>query len=289
MATDHETLRQLKAAADCTQWLKTIYFSELCFLFHLPLFLTIESSSDIYKRPEKYEVSASDTGPATLWTTIANKTLKRINKLITKVQSFKTRVTKVWNNKHSKPIPWFQFSIFIVRCILNYVALILIFYDVKNAINLTEKDAEHRIFYTSTAKVGWYMILASFILYILSYFHQRYHLMQLFIKSTNSDTIHIVFPNKLYWLSQFSVINFSLDFPSAGIPSVTFNRFVVCAINIVAILTLTFVLFAVEPFTKAWGCYPSSDHYTDLNYGMCPAFFSGDQQHLQPVSAHVHM
>jgi hypothetical protein len=123
--------------------------------------------------------------------------------------------------------------------------------------------------------------VASLVLWVLSYFHQRYHLLHVLRKAPVAGLIRI--PARMYYFAHFGGLNFSFDLPGASVPSVKLSRFLVCAINVCAGVIVVFTTFVIEPFTKAWGCYAPYDDYTDYIYGMCPAYFSNDAARLQPV------
>lgn len=353
-----------------TSWLSTIYLSEVSFLFHLPLFISLTGNEDVYINTDEFDPNAgiqylkrqfmhlkqwaqeqfeiegiSSNGKVsgdkqTFFSLISQleqrykeklksntehsqhitealkkvKIIKDINNKIRSMSNLdadehfqgntpffqslymktqeikrmfgifftaKERQKELWERKHPA-LPIFQLAMFFIRCGLNLAALILIFYDARESAGKSSQDILSEITTGETAKKGWNLILISFILYLFSYLHQRYHLINFERHAQIQDQV-LTLPSKLYWLSHVSIINFSLDLPGFVVPDVKISHIIICCINITAAGILIFTLFAIEPFQKAWGCYPHYDNYRDYDYGMCPGFFSNDQARLQPV------
>ena len=222
------------------KWLLSLYTSEFFFFFHIPLF--VELPAGIREPP-----SASDE---TLFSRLG-------------------RIAYIRNGRHY-PKPWFQLVIFILRSGLNLACLIFLFYDLRHS-KIWEGSKLHeigKIFTGFYSTIGWYCFLASLGLYIISYLHQRYHL----TREASSNPGFVEIPIKLYWLSHLSIINFSLDFPGASVPSVRVSRAIICLINIIAVIVVVFTVLFEERFIEAWDCYPAGTPYADHQYGLCPMY-----------------
>lgn len=187
------------------------------------------------------------------------------------------------SDKYKNANPLFQITVFVLRFICNTIALIYLLYDSRTQ-ELWVKHPDGLIVNMVSSEyssIGWYALLASTILYYISYQHQKLHISKLMFEqcqkyaiideSNIPDTFE--FPANLFFLSMFSFINFVFDLPASGVPATIFSRFIVCGINIVCVSILLFVIFFEEPFIKAWGCYPSYNGISDYNFGMCPAFY----------------
>lgn len=202
---------------DATKWLTSIYTSEVSFLLHLPLFITISTPDDIYSAPTP-TTSPTDPGNITPFERLANITLQKLVSLWNKLKSSEYKTQQLWREKHPSPKPYFQLVIFAIRTILNFSAMVMIFWELRVDSGKTSAQIAHSVFHSRTSRYGWYFLLASLILYVVSFVHQRYHLMQIVSKSTSSNDIIIRhFPNKLYWLAHLSVLNFSLDLPGTQV------------------------------------------------------------------------
>lgn len=176
------------------------------------------------------------------------------------------RVAYIRNGRHY-PKPWFQIAVFIIRSFLNLAAIVLLLFDLRES-KIWSGSELHKIstiFYGTYATYGWYCLAASLFVYVVSYFHQRYHL-----ASEKAGLTEI--PEKLYWFSHLSIVNFSLDFPGATVPAVTASRLIICVINIIAVLIVVFVVVFEERFIEAWDCYPAGTSYAEHKYGLCPMF-----------------
>jgi hypothetical protein len=185
-------------------WMRTVYFSELAFLFHLPLFIGLETASGAH--------------------------------------------------------PLFQRVLYGFRAICNILAVTLYF--------------RFGLWLSASIFLG-----LSVVLYYISFEHQKLHLAnQLFAvaksQTTEEGRYPSLFPATLYWITHtFSPLNFTLDLPALGIPTVKATRAIICTVNIVALLYYLFYLWCDEPLDDAWGCYASYDGIDDLQYGMCPAAY----------------
>lgn len=262
----------LQPQTDATKWLTTIYLSEVSFLLHTPLFIKLDSKLNIYAEepPPPVPDWAQNAPTNTFFGIYARNFLGRVNRLQQKIRSAEFRFKRMWHQRHPRPLPLFQIAIFSIRSILNFTALVFIFWNLRIDTGKDTSEMTHEVLHSKQAVIGWRLLLASFVIYILSYFHQRYHLMQLITKASSSDQIIALhFPVRLYWLAHLSIINFSLDFPGvlpafaclssilthvyvagALVKSVQLSRFMVCTLNIVAGVLLAFCIMAIEPFTK---------------------------------------
>lgn len=185
-------------------WVRTIYLSELAFLFHLPLFISLEAASDTH--------------------------------------------------------PLFQRVLFWFRGVCNVLAVTLYF--------------RFGLWLPASIFLG-----LSVVLYYISFEHQKLHLANhLFAIAKSQPNTNgqypSLFPGTLYWFTHtFSPLNYSLDLPAIGIPTVKVTRAIICVVNIVALSYYLFYLWCDEPLDDAWGCYASYDSIYDLVYGMCPAAY----------------
>ena len=166
---------------------------------------------------------------------------------------------------HHKPTSWFQLFVFLSRVILNVAALACLFFDLSDSEIWSGSNLHDlRLVFNGTyALAGWSLLGVSFILYIMSYFHQKFHL----------SRFPIEFPVHMYWLAQISAVNFSFDLPAASVPTASITRFFVCLINLICIGIVCFVVFLEEQLVKAWGCYPQGTPLSGYKYGICPAFY----------------
>lgn len=229
-----------KEERESISWLLSLYTSEVFFLFHLPLFVEIPYRTPVETTSSTYSLS---------------------NRL--------ERAAFIRDGYH-QPRPWFQLLIFVLRSILNLLFLIYVTIDLKMSKLWTLEEPHHvfDIFKGHNGQMGLFCLLLSAGLYVLSYIHLRFHLIHVESKSPGS----VVIPEKLYWLSHFSIINFSLDLPAASVPSVRLSRLLVCVLNIIAIGIIVFVAVFEKQFIDAWQCYPEGTGVKDLKYGLCPAF-----------------
>lgn len=198
------------------KWLTTIYLSEVSFLLHLPLFIQITTDMDIYTESSDNAPSiAKNANAQTIFTFYAQKFLSKFWNIVKRIRAYKKEMVKIWKEKHPKPKPYFQLTIFVLRCTLNFAALVIIFFDLRKTAKGDARSAADMadiILNGSTAKNGWWLIFVSFLLYMVSYIHQRYHLTHVVNKAVeNHDALAI--PTRLYWTAHISVINFSLDLP----------------------------------------------------------------------------
>lgn len=84
----------------------------------------------------------------------------------------------------------------------------------------------------------------------------------------------------LYYGAHVSVINFALAICSSGIPTMRVQR----ALFILANLSATIILYVgytfIDPWQRAWGCYPSSERSINkLEFGMCKEIY--EKEHKQ--------
>lgn len=93
------------------------------------------------------------------------------------------------------------------------------------------------------------------------------------------------FHGRFYTISHISVVNFIFDIPGWGISRTVLSHYSILVLNLISVLVVLFVVFAEEPFVKAWGCYPDPKNINELQYGMCPFYFqrTTQQQALSPV------
>ena len=178
----------------------------------------------------------------------------------------------------------FQLVIFCLRVSLNSVALIYLLYDSRHVDNWeqSKNDVIANTVASGYSPIGLYMLLASLVLYYVSYQHQKMHIRNQIIDQCdkrlsidkNGFPEPKEFPVFLFGCSMISIINFSLDFPASNVPSVIFSRVLVCAINSIVVLIILFLVFFEVPFKEAWGCYAPYQTMDDYNYGLCPLFLN---------------
>lgn len=225
------------------KWLLSLYTSEIFFFLHLPLFV---------------ELPAGDRVPP--------------KKDDTNLSSRLGRIAYIRNGRHY-PRQWFQPLIFLLRTGLNLACLYFLFYDLRTSSIWTGSEL-HKIttIFTNYSAIGVWCFVASLLLYVISYLHQRYHLVS--EQEKNPGIVEI--PTRLYWFSHLSILNFSLDFPGASVPAAQVSRAIVCIINVIAVLIVLFVVFFEEPFLEAWDCYAAGTPIDGHEYGLCPAFLHRD-------------
>lgn len=197
-------------------WLTTIYLSEISFLLHLPLFIQITTDMDIYtETPSNPPLMAKNANIPTIFTFYAQRCLSKLWRILNRIWAYKKEMGKIWKERHPKPKPYFQLAIFLLRCTLNFAAIVIIFFDLRKTAKgdaRSAADIADIILNSDTAKKGWWIIFVSFLLYAVSYIHQRYHLTHVVNKAIETqDALSI--PTRLYWTAHISVINFSLDLP----------------------------------------------------------------------------
>lgn len=236
---------------EAIKWLNTLYLSEVAFLLHLPLFLPITSATSTYNRTRD-ETTATPTPVPNEATTVfghyANAVVNRLTAVYRRLSSAKYRRVTLWRKRHPHPHPYVQLFIFFARCSLNFAWYILVFHTMRYTDNRTAADAIHLVFHGHHAYSGWMCFVASLVLWVLSYFHQRYHLLHVLRKAPVAGLIRI--PARMYYFAHLSGLNFSFDLPGASVPSVKLSRFLVCGINVCAGLIVVFTTFVIEPFTK---------------------------------------
>jgi hypothetical protein len=236
---------------EAIKWLNTLYLSEVAFFLHLPLFLPITSATSTYNRTHD-ETPTTPTQVSHEATTVfghyANAVVNRLTAFYRRVSSEKYRRVTLWRKRHPHPHPYVQLFFFLARCSLNLAWYILVFHTMRYTDNRTTADAIHLVFHGHHAYSGWMCFVASLVLWVLSYFHQRYHLLHVLRKAPVAGLIRI--PARMYYFAHFGGLNFSFDLPGASVPSVKLSRFLVCAINVCAGVIVVFTTFVIEPFTK---------------------------------------
>lgn len=158
-----------------------------------------------------------DANAQTIFTFYARRGLARFWAIVGRLRDYKKQMIRIWKEKHPKPKPYFQLTIFLLRCSLNFAALVIIFFDLRKTSqghSRSAADIAHIIFKGETAKKGWWIILASAVLYLISYIHQRYHLTHVVNKAVETHDA-LAIPVRLYWTAHISVVNFSLDLPGS--------------------------------------------------------------------------
>ena len=278
--------------ASAIDWLATLYTSELSgFLLHTQAFLplTIETYDKrvetIYKTETKkindiYDSVSRGKDVSILDRYIDEKTLKGKRAFLNDVE-FELYANPPKNTKRRIHMQWI---IMFTRLLLNILAIGLLFEEVLSSDTGPYKPHEFAQTVTKSHYrfVSLYLFLASFGLYIISYFHQKYKLKHAYKYLTTSTDPNLQVPLILYILAHLSLINFSLDFPSGRVPTTKFTRFVVILANVIAFSIVIFTYYAIEPFDDAWGCYPSYYSYTQLDFGLCPAWYSSNPSFLTP-------
>jgi len=267
------------AAKKATQWLTTIYFSELGFL-GLPYFMI-----SVPEGPIKFPRFS--------------------------FEGWFNRIRRRWSQSSDSPTPlpsavriyWSYSIVFFIRGILNTVGFALILSETPNI--SSEVPYNPRLYdpdrksmsptevlelygdatvSTAASRAGWWVLLASLIIHFISYTHHK-RLLERALLQADTETFG---PNpgeiwpRLYTLCHLGLFNFVLDFPSWTVPSTQEGRWLCTFVNVLAGLVIVFTVFVTQPFESAWGCYPSKSSVEDLQYGLCPAFFSNEAA-FQPV------
>lgn len=278
--------------ASAIDWLATLYTSELTgFLLHTQAFLPLmiekydKRVETIYKTEAKKITQIYDTDSNEKNISILDRYIDKIT-LKAKYAFLNDEEFELYGDppKNKRNRINTQWIIMVSRLLLNIIAIGLLFGEVLSS--ETSPYEPHEFAQTVTKSpyryVSLYLFLASFGLYIISYFHQKYKLKHAYKYLTESTDPNLQVPLILYILAHFSLVNFSLDFPSGRVPTTKFTRFVVILANIIAFSIVIFTYYAIEPFDDAWGCYPSYYSYEQLDFGLCPAWYSSNPSFLTP-------
>jgi len=75
----------------------------------------------------------------------------------------------------------------------------------------------------------------------------------------------------LFYGAHFSIINFALDMGSNGIKTMRIQHSFTIIINMLVVLIIAIGLMLVDPYERAWKCYPPYKRSVwDFDRGMCP-------------------
>ena len=107
--------------------------------------------------------------------------------------------------------------------------------------------------------VGWAMVLVSLAIHFLSFLISRFFV--------TAPPIH----PRLYRLAHVGLLNFVLDTPGRGIPTVRRSHSLIVVLSLVAVAALTFTWFLISPIQKAWHCYDPAyiASLEDYRFGVC--------------------
>ena len=266
-----------QSAEAATKWLQTIYWHELSVIFALPVHLALDL----------HTVAREPYRPASF----VPKGKSRVEYWWELVQNREKRRLALATDPAARIYEFKQFMVWLtwIRLALNLAWLVLITEpvgDVRAVVDTEVHETGHALFLSHSAKMGWYCFVASLGLHFLMYAIHRMHLMRLIMSPPDGSSGEIsdamVHPIA-YIASHFSVVNFALDIPGWGVPSVMLSRYIVLALNFTAGVDLVATITLAHPLEKAWGCYAPGTPIKDLDFGMCPAFSTDPQDSYAQV------
>ena len=270
-------------ARTATRWLFPVFTSELSFLLRLPLLLVAALPRDTIR-------AISEHGYAT-------RNAKRVHQEFWKAaKSHESRQAYLYARPNLRKYANYT----VVQTIMSLLGLYLniawlmawwiALETVAPASEIADAQGEdrhyidetlHAIAHTTAGHVGSWMLLASFLLYVVQYLHMRHHLVRIAIHYPGD--IETLLPRHMYFVAHFSVVNFLLDLPDVNVPVTKFTRLFVVVTNLVAGSVLAVAVLLQEPMTLAWGCYPPYESYRNYDFGMCPRAVDDPQDPLPPV------
>lgn len=177
-----------------------------------------------------------------------------------------------------KPHPYFQLSILVARYILHSVAIYYIYLDLHHDPAFSLSGLFSSICMGPYAHIMWRLFFLSALLYVIGFIHQYGHL-----KGMTSGDGRFVFFERLYILSQFSLVNFSVDIPGWFVADTIVPRTIVQVINIIVLPIFLFIYFNYERFVLCMGCFNPAWTFMDFNYGFCDGCYNNPNVALQPV------
>lgn len=254
-------------------WLTTVYTSEICFLFHLPIIFALDPQ---FMRPES--ITTKSPYKATTLSERFQMKWQFMKQLFTLffLREHKERTKFLYRQRTLGLFLPLEITIFLVRGVLNTTAIYYICYNLDAAVDKSTNVIIDSILFTKEARQGWMFFMYSLIPWLISYVIHRYHIAH----------YHIPIYPTLYRMAHWSPFNFSLDLPGWAISTVRIQHYFIVATNLFLVPYFLYAIYATIPLILAWACYMISYSYFDINgykFGMCPAIYSSDTARLQPV------
>lgn len=171
--------------------------------------------------------------------------------------------------------------------VLKLMWLDMLLYQ-ESSISANRATADKQISHTAVSGTKLWYLVAAVAVHFVQYAVHRAHLIACAAGASERSKDAIIQP-WAYWLGHLSIINFALDLPGLGIPDVKLSNRIIIIINLAAVSMFAFLIFAEEPFSEAWGCYPPWYSIEQFDFGLCPAWLSRSdpESPLAPVCTAV--
>lgn len=256
---------------DANAWLFLVYTNERNFFFSIP-FTLLPPEIEPPKEEPSVLVPKGTTRFSRWWELLMDKH-KRHESLIhnPKFRIYEFRKIMVW-------LLWVK-----ERLIWLWLFFILSPLDNVNAQKAgLASRVKHAILYSTSARIGWYLFCAAFIVHFLTYLCHKSHLRRCLSYPRSYGDLGMMHTFE-YVVSRFSVVNFVLNIPPWFTPATLASAIFGTLGNLIFTILLIIIFTVAHPIDKAFGCYPSNTPMSQLNDGLCPAYYDNPERGYSTV------